>query len=384
MYRTVSTRLALTAALVLTVTAAAAAQNDTPEGIDWHLTEYLDGREMVQVPWFVDATLQLESGEASGSTGCNRFFGSYELVGQQLTIDLLGVTEQACGGDPYMTIERGYLDAFAQTTRAVVDTGATESYLYLRNDSDQDVLTYETSAMSLTTSDVRALAAELEDLRAQIDRQEKRIDNIRIGTLRDRIKELESEVKTLGSAASSSSSGGRTFTGAEKQLLKGIPGRIRSTCAPLRSGLPSGTLAAVRCDPGNDLVADMAYYLLPYKSAERTFTGVMDRHSVPERYRCMDGRQSQALQSPYHATGCFVDGGSANVRLVTWAASCQQLDINGKRVRAPAAYVAIEGTGDHIKPLYDWATTDGTPAPVWSDIPVSGNPPSPGCVGPAG
>ena len=77
---------------------------------------------------------------------------------------------------------------------------------------------------------------------AQIERLDERVDSIRIGTLRDRIKTLEAEVARLRQAARAPSSPNTNtssaFSAAEKVLLKGIPTRIGNTCRPLRSSLP--------------------------------------------------------------------------------------------------------------------------------------------------
>ena len=378
MIRSIAARLGLAAALVVSFPAAVAAQAEepTPEGVEWHLAGYAVDGEVAVVPWHIDATLLLEGGSASGSSGCNTFNGSYAREGGSLTFDpAFAMTRTACP-DEQGAAEDGYMANLALTATWSIEDGI----LSLADADGEPLLDFEQTVIALTASDVSTLARLFENQQAQIDRLDERVDSIRIGTLRDRIKTLENQVKSLRAAASSS--GSSTFTAAEKQLSKGIPTRIRRTCKPLRSGLPSGTLAAVRCQPASTKVDVMAYYLMPYGSAERTFLSVMRSHDVPERYRCDAGRPSQMLQSPYHATGCFVDDTGANVRLVTWAANCQQMDIGGKRVKAPATYVAIEGTGSRIKPLFEWAMTDDLAlTPVWTNIPVSGNPPSPACEG---
>lgn len=382
MIRSVLVRLTLAAGLAVAGPVATTAQETTPEGLDWHLVQYADGADLVSVPWYVDATLHLENGEAIGSAGCNGFSGTYQLDGDSLTISQDAITLMGCA-DRTLAVERGYLAALKAVESWVVDSGPTGRFLHLRNDGGDDVLTFETPMLGLTGSDLRALAAELQDLQARIDRQEERIDDIRVGTLRDRIKTLEGQVKALRSAAATAAR--NAPNGAEKQLLRGVPARIRSTCQPLRTDLPSGTLAAVRCDPSSSLVAELAYYLMPYRSAEQTFERIMSSHSVPQRYRCDAGRPSRMLQSPYHATGCFVDGDAANVRLVTWAAECRQLDVDGKRVKEPATYIAIEGTGGRIAPLFAWATTsDAEFTPLWKDIPAGGKPRAPACSGLSG
>ena len=377
MIRSIVARLSLATTLALTLPAAVAAQAEEPtlEGAEWHLAGYAAGGEFLSVPWHVDATLLLEDGSASGTTGCNRFTSSYVRDGERLTFDpAFTVTRMACP-DEQGTVEDHYMADLLLTATWSMEDGM----LSLSDAEARPLLDFERTLIALTTSDITALATLFADQQDRLDNLDLRIDNVRIGTLRDRLKTLESQVETLRAAAASAS---RALTQTERQLVMGIPKRIRDTCQPLRSSLPEGTLAAVRCEPRSGLVEEMAYYLTPYASAERTFGRVMRGNGVPQRYRCDAGRPSQMLQSPYHATGCFIADGRANVRLVTWAADCQQLDIGGKRVKEPAVYIAIEGSSNRIRPLFEWATTDDpTFTPAWTNIPLRGNPRSPACQG---
>ena len=66
-------------------------ENDL-NGTSWTLESYggkslLGERAMTAI---------FESGEISGSTSCNHYFGSYHAKGDQLTVDGLGWTEMAC------------------------------------------------------------------------------------------------------------------------------------------------------------------------------------------------------------------------------------------------------------------------------------------------
>lgn len=378
MFRSNAMRVGLAAVLALASSLVATAQETTsPEGLEWHLMGYAVEGEVGLAPWSIDATLVLQDGTATGSTGCNSFSGTYLIDEEKLTFDpTFTLTRLACPADR-TALEDAYLADLPRTASWAIEDGT----LRLADASGEPLLDFEQGVVELTASDVATLAALLAEREAQLEQLDQRIDDIRIGTLRDRIKELESQVSALRSAAASSASSG-AFTSAERLLLRGIPNRIRNTCAPLRSSLPGGTLAAVRCDPGSDLVEELAYYLMPYASAERTFLRVMRSNGVPERFRCDAGRPSQGLQSPYHATGCFSDDSGANVRLVTWAANCQQLDVDGKRVKEPVAYIAVTGTDSRIRPLFEWATTPELElTPVWANIPVSGTPASPACRG---
>ena len=55
------------------------------------------------------------AGRVSGSTGCNRFAGSYQQDGNSLRFTPLAVTKMACP-PPLDSLERSFLQALAATT----------------------------------------------------------------------------------------------------------------------------------------------------------------------------------------------------------------------------------------------------------------------------
>ena len=79
------------------------------EGTEWRLVA-LPGA--VDVPPDADASLLLdpEPRRSSGSTGCNRFTGGYDLQGGRLTVSVSALTRMACP-DPLTTLETDYLEA---------------------------------------------------------------------------------------------------------------------------------------------------------------------------------------------------------------------------------------------------------------------------------
>jgi copper homeostasis protein (lipoprotein) len=79
------------------------------EGTEWRLVA-LPGA--VDVPTDAVATLLLDPDghRSSGSTGCNRFTGGYDLAGGRLTVSLSALTRMACP-DPLATLEVDYLEA---------------------------------------------------------------------------------------------------------------------------------------------------------------------------------------------------------------------------------------------------------------------------------
>ncbi len=73
--------------------------------------------------------------DISGFGGCNRFFGTYELNGQKLTVGPLASTKKACVG-PAMETERKFLQALQNARR--ID--ATHLALQIYDDSGVELL----------------------------------------------------------------------------------------------------------------------------------------------------------------------------------------------------------------------------------------------------
>jgi heat shock protein HslJ len=95
----------------------AAAQEDagaaTLEGAEWRVTG-LDGTEPVAGS---SVTLTFDgAGTVAGSTGCNRFRGSYEASDGTLSIGQAAATMMACS-EPLMQQERRFLDLLATIAR---------------------------------------------------------------------------------------------------------------------------------------------------------------------------------------------------------------------------------------------------------------------------
>jgi heat shock protein HslJ len=98
------------------------------------------------------ATLVLGAGgSASGSTGCNRFTGSYTQSGSALTVDPGATTEMACAPS-VMAQERAVLEGLPSVRSfAVVGT-----VLSLRDGAGAVVLTYAAATTDLAGSSWRA------------------------------------------------------------------------------------------------------------------------------------------------------------------------------------------------------------------------------------
>lgn len=61
-------------------------------GTAWTLESY-GGKSLISA---TTMTANFESGEVNGSASCNHYFGSYQVNGDQITVEGLGWTEMAC------------------------------------------------------------------------------------------------------------------------------------------------------------------------------------------------------------------------------------------------------------------------------------------------
>lgn len=67
----------------------------------------------LEVPPEVEATMDfVEGGRVAGSTGCNRFSGSYAQSGDRLSLGPLATTRRACTGGAD-AVERAFVEAVA-------------------------------------------------------------------------------------------------------------------------------------------------------------------------------------------------------------------------------------------------------------------------------
>ena len=127
----------LTATSVTAVTADSHSDPATIVGIDWSLTSITTDGTTTAVATEVGASLRLDD-DASGSAGCNDFFGAYLLDGTELTFGPLAATKKLCNGPPQDT-EVAYLPALALVaTWGITETGD----LSLRDSDGAEVLAY--------------------------------------------------------------------------------------------------------------------------------------------------------------------------------------------------------------------------------------------------
>jgi len=335
-----------------------------PEGTDWALTSYATGDGMSSVPFAVDATLHLEDGQASGSGGCNAFSGSYQLDGASLTFsDELTRTLAICE-DEVQAVEDAYLTALPEVTGWAIVADVLE----LSDAFGDTILTFEVPGVGLTSSDLAALMQTLAGLQTEIDDLRRDMRRLNVDKLRERIKVLEADSKKLkdqlatAEKAATATSAPTAFSSAEKILLQGIPPRIGSRCAPLRSSLPKGTTAAVRCRPNTTAVNSVDYHLMEGEDAAKVFGDTMTTFNVPkataESETCENGTKSQRVWvgNGWEADGCYRAGGRAEIHFVDNATDCKQLKVGGKRIKSPALYIAVQGSDTDVARVHEWAT----------------------------
>jgi heat shock protein HslJ len=117
------------------------------EGTLWALESYQsrDGETVDAVP-NSGARAEFDNGEVSGTSGCNRFFGPYEVDGNSISIGPLGSTLMACP-EPLMEQEFGFMTAL----QSAATYGITGDTLELSNSDGEVVATFvESEPISLT------------------------------------------------------------------------------------------------------------------------------------------------------------------------------------------------------------------------------------------
>ncbi len=348
---------------------------NTPEGVDWTLTSYLDTEtaEVISVPFGVTATLLLQDGAASGSAGCNQFNGSYQIEGTSLSFsEEMAVTLALCEDD-VQAVEDAYLSSLGEVDGWMIDAEALE----LSNSFGDVILTFEVPDIAWTASQMSDLMTTLQGLRTQIDTLtteavtlREQLDGQNVVQLRKRIKALESDdrqlTKRLDTLAKAPKPTTKPTDAAlakwEQTLLKAVPKRIAKTCEPLRTSLPSGTQAALTCTPNTAAVGNLEYYLMEGEDAAAAYQVTMSDFNVPQatstNKTCEEGSKSQRqwIGGDWEADGCFRSKGRAEVRFIDNATDCRKLKVSGTTLQSPTFYIGIQGKDDDIKRVYKWAT----------------------------
>ncbi len=166
------------------------------EGVQWSL----DTLSSEAVPADIEVTLFMNGGDVFGLAGCNSYFGSYQIAAQSLTFpDPFGTTQMSCQG-PAQDIESAYLPLLQTTAGWSVDQGV----LSLTDAAGAVTLTYSEPPVTITATDIDALASELTSLQAQIDLAKEEIttlsasfDSVNVTRLRNRIGANEEAITRI-------------------------------------------------------------------------------------------------------------------------------------------------------------------------------------------
>lgn len=125
------------------------AQSSSLRG-SWRLANMTEGDSPMPMvpPQATELTATFADGKISGSGGCNRFMGGYEVEGDRLTIGQLASTFKACE-QPIMNQESKFLQALQGAQR------------YEINDRDELTIYYKTEqgsgVLRFTSQNIRGL-----------------------------------------------------------------------------------------------------------------------------------------------------------------------------------------------------------------------------------
>lgn len=113
------------------------------EGNLWKLVSYRDseGNTVTALP-DSEITALFQEGQVVGSAGCNSFFGTYQVDGETLTIDVGGATEMFCAPEELMAQENTFLAAMDSAAAYRVR----DQQLHIVDSHGETVLTFATSA----------------------------------------------------------------------------------------------------------------------------------------------------------------------------------------------------------------------------------------------
>lgn len=98
---------------------------------EWHLKSLSVNDIDIFIGEDTPVILFTDSVNFTGTTGCNRFMGSYTLTGKTLQLDVQAVTRMLC---PNMTLENTLIEAFKHPFKVDLDKRGTE--LELENDKN--------------------------------------------------------------------------------------------------------------------------------------------------------------------------------------------------------------------------------------------------------
>lgn len=122
-------RMIAAAALLAAMTACGGSQEKSLplEGTTWKLAkmDVIPAKNIDAEPDFFTLEFNAADTMVTGRTNCNRFFGKYELKGQQLEFENLGMTRMAC---PEMQYEDAFVKMLDEVDRYEIDGSKLKFY----------------------------------------------------------------------------------------------------------------------------------------------------------------------------------------------------------------------------------------------------------------
>lgn len=122
-------RMIAAAALLAAMTACGGSQEKSLplEGTTWKLAkmDVIPAKNIDAEADFFTLEFNAADTMVSGRTNCNRFFGKYELKGQQLEFENLGMTRMAC---PEMQYEDAFVKMLDEVDRYEIDGSKLKFY----------------------------------------------------------------------------------------------------------------------------------------------------------------------------------------------------------------------------------------------------------------
>ena len=105
---------------VLRFTAMSAPANLSLEATAWQLSTFIQDETASSLLVDTQITAEFADGQINGTAGCNHYFGSYEIDGDNITFSDFGTTRKACPNE-IMEQERSYLAALQTAERITID-----------------------------------------------------------------------------------------------------------------------------------------------------------------------------------------------------------------------------------------------------------------------
>ena len=125
-------------ALIMTLAGCATVQAETAKesltGSAW-LAEDINGKGVIDM---LQTTIEFtKDGKIGGNAGCNRYFGSAKITGQNIEFSPLGATRKMCP-ESIMNQETAFMQTLATVKRWDMKNGL----LFMYSDSDEAVLRF--------------------------------------------------------------------------------------------------------------------------------------------------------------------------------------------------------------------------------------------------